>query len=72
MQGIKRPAKFIVMFVKGLEILDIREDKHLDVIVEYRWHGKISKSMLRIDEYGYRYFYAAKSRIYYQDLRKVA
>lgn len=70
MQGVKRPTKFLVMFMKGLEILDIRENKHLDVVVEYRWHGKISKSTVRIDEDGFRYFFAAKAKIYYQDLRR--
>ena len=71
MRGVMVPAKFIPRFNPDVEVLDISVDKKLDVYVIFRWHSKITKSMLRIDEYGERYFNAAKTRIYYADLRKV-
>lgn len=71
MQGVKRVAKFIPRFNPDVEVLDITLDKKLDVLVLYRWHRKTASSILRVDEYGERYFNAAKTRIYYADLRKV-
>ena len=71
MRGVMVPAKFIPRFNPDLEVLDITLDKNLDVLVRYRWHNRITTSALRIDEYGERYFNAAKTRIYYADLRKV-
>ncbi len=65
----KEPAKWLVRFFPGLEVLTMESDKNLDVIVRYRKDGKISKSMVRIDRNtGERYFYAGSGRVYFTDL----
>ena len=70
--AVKQAAKYLVNFMPGLEILGMEIDRNLDVIVRYRWRGTISKSTIRLDKDGQRYFCAAKSRVYLSDLRKAA
>ena len=70
MQGVKRAVKYTAKFNPDVEVLEIVTDKKLDVVVTFRWHSKITTSILRVDEYGELYFNAAKTRIYYADLRK--
>ena len=68
-RGKYEPAKFVAPWA-GVEVLDISVDKKLDVIVKHREKNRISKSIVRYDDYNERYFYAAKQRIYLCDLRK--
>ena len=70
--AVKQAAKYLVNFMPGLEILGMEIDRSLDVIVRYRHNGKISKSTVRLDRDGQHYFCAAKQKVYYSDLRRVA
>ena len=69
MRGVKRVAKYIPRFNPDVEVLEITRKKDGDYSVTYRWHGKITDSVLREDKDG-MYFNAAKNRIYCQDLQK--
>ena len=71
MQGVKRAAKYVPCFNPDVEVLDVSRNKDGDYSVTYRWHGKISESVLREDKGGNLYFNAARQQILYKDLRKV-
>ena len=71
MQGVKRAAKYIPRFNPDVEVLAIERRKDGTWVAVYRWHGKITTSLMREDSNGCLYFNAAKEQILYQDLRKV-
>lgn len=63
--------QWMVVFHPETAVLSMEYDRNLDVVVHFRHNGRKSHSIVRVNEYGERYFLVSRRRVYFTDLRKV-